>query len=151
MVCNSVKVNSTQQPPSGNYIGFYYKYQITLASSVTTSWTNLNSLSLFFSYTGVYMITARFTIDYLTNNMSQALYYALSTSSTGLDTNATVDMYYVSQGVSAYVKTTINVHRTIYISSTSTSVYLIGFSALSSPVFNISNETTSSISYIRIA
>ena len=83
--------------------------------------------------------------------MSQALYYALSTSSTGLDTNATVDMYYLSQGFAANVKTIINVHRTIYISSTSTSVYLIGFSALSSPVFNISSETTSSISYIRIA
>jgi len=83
VTCNSIKVNSTQQPSSGNYIGFYYKYQITLASSVTTSWTNLNSLSLFFSYTGVYIITATFTIDYTTNNGTQAFYYALSTTSTG--------------------------------------------------------------------
>jgi len=28
MVCNSVKVNSTQQAPSGNYIGHYYKLVI---------------------------------------------------------------------------------------------------------------------------
>ena len=29
VTCNSIKVNSTQQPQSGNYIGHYYKYQIT--------------------------------------------------------------------------------------------------------------------------
>ena len=73
------------------------------------------------------------------------------TTFTGLDVNATANMYAMSQGYACNVKTTLNIHRVLYISSTSTSVYLIGFTDLANPVFNISNITTSSISYIRIA
>ena len=95
------------------------------------------------------MITATFTIDYMTNVAAQGLFYALSTSSTGLDANASTNIYYISQGNAAGIKTTLNVHRAIYISSTSTSVYLLGYSALSAPVY-ISNETPSSVTSIRI-
>ena len=95
MVCNTVKVNSTQQAPSGNYIGHYYKYQITLASQVTTSWANVNSLSVFFSYTGAYIVSAVFTIDFFPSFTSHALFYALSTSATDIDVNASKHMYYI--------------------------------------------------------
>ena len=103
-----------------------------------------------FSYPGVYIITATFTIDYMTNVAAQGLFYALSTSSTGWDANASTSMYFISQGSAAGIKTTLNVQRAIYISSTSTSVYLIAYSALSASVFYISNETPSSITSIRI-
>ena len=96
------------------------------------------------------MITATFMIYYLTNNGTQALDYAFSTSPTSSDVNATVSMYYMSQGYACGIKTTLNIHKAIYISSTSTSVYRITFSALSNPVFNISSETSTSITSIRI-
>ena len=57
----------------------------------------------------------------------------------------------MSKGYVCNVKTTLNIHRVLYISSTSTSVHLIGFTDLANPVFNISNITTSSVSYVRIA
>ena len=69
------------------------------------------------------MVNATFARDYLTAVITQVM----------------------SQGYACGIKTSFNVHRVIYISSTSTSVYLIAYSALSSPVFNISTEASSFI------
>ena len=57
-----------------------------------------------FSNPGVCMITATFTVDYLTKNVTRS-FYAFSTSSTALDVYATISMYYVSQGIAAQIKT----------------------------------------------
>ena len=59
-------------------------------------------------------------------------------------------MYYASTGNAIGIKTTLTIQRPIYISSTSTSVYLIAYSTLSSPIYYISNETPCSITSIRI-
>ena len=42
------------------------------------------------------MITAIFTIRYMTNVAAQGLFYAVSSSSTELDVNASTNMYYIS-------------------------------------------------------
>ena len=76
-------------------------------------------------------------------------HYALSTNSNSLDSGANFNIYYMSLS-SAYIKTSLDITRVLYVSST-TNIYLIAYMSLSSPVFNMSNEASAFITYTRIA
>ena len=56
----------------------------------------------------------------------------------------------MSQGYACGIKTSFNVSRVIYVSSTA-NIYLIAYSSLSSAIFYMSNEASSCITYTRIA
>ena len=110
----------------------------------------MNSVSLSLRNPGVYIINATFPIYYFTNNGIQTLYYALSTSPLGLDSSAIQNIYYMSQGSACTIQASLNISRVLYVSS---SVYigLIGYMSLSSPVFYITNNVPSCITYARRA
>ena len=65
-------------------------------------------------------------------------------------TNANYNIFYMSQGSSCNIKMYLNVMRVLNVSST-TNIYFIAYSLLSSPVFYMSSDGSSSITYTRIA
>ena len=150
IICNSIQVNSTTQPPNSNYIGYSYTYSTSSSYTMTTSWSNINYLGASISNSGVYIINATFPIYYLTNNGIQTLYYALSTSPLGLDSGAIQNIYNMSQGSACTVQASLSISRVLYV-STSANIYLIGYMSLSSPVFYITNNVPTYITYTRIA
>ena len=56
----------------------------------------------------------------------------------------------MSQGSACGIKTSLNITRILYVSST-TNIYLIAYMLLANPVFYMSNEASAFITYTRIA
>ena len=56
----------------------------------------------------------------------------------------------MSQGSACTIQASLSVTRVIYVSS-SADIYLIGYMSLSSPVFYLTNNVPSYITYTRIA
>ena len=150
LTTNSIVSTLLSQPPNSTYVGYSYTYSISSSYTMTTSWTNINSVSLSISNPGVYIINATFPIYYFTNNGIQTLYYALSTSPLGLDSGAIQNIYYMSQGSACTIQASLSISRVLYVSP-SVNIYLIGYMSLSSPVFYITNNVPTYITYTRIA